>query len=175
MTIKEKVKEVRPDCIDDRYGCGVHGCPRYYEFLVGHYSERCYGVSCNDCWNQEYIEHIEHDGCKDCKYDDMLESDEPCVHCKNTVSPNNAEYRTRPDLYEPKQDNVNHPPHYQGKHECIEEMIALFGVEAVKHFCMCNVYKYRYRASAKGGQEDLNKADWYMDKLMELTNKNLER
>ena len=65
-------------------------------------------------------------------------------------------------------DNVNHPKHYQGKHECIDEMIAMFGVEAVKHFCMCNVYKYRYRASAKNGQEDLDKADWYMNKLMEL-------
>jgi hypothetical protein len=50
----------------------------------------------------------------------------------------------------------------------IDEMIAMFGVEAVKHFCMCNVYKYRFRASAKNGQEDLDKADWYMDKLMEL-------
>lgn len=66
------------------------------------------------------------------------------------------------------EDNVNHPKHYQGKHECIDEMIAMFGVEAVKHFCMCNVYKYRYRAAAKNGQEDLDKADWYMDKLIEL-------
>ena len=65
-------------------------------------------------------------------------------------------------------DNVNHPSHYQGKHECIDEMIALFGVEAVKHFCMCNVYKYRYRAEAKNGAEDIAKAEWYMDKLMEL-------
>lgn len=65
-------------------------------------------------------------------------------------------------------ENVNHPAHYQGKHECIDEMIAMFGVEAVKCFCMCNVYKYRFRAAAKNGQEDLDKADWYMDKLMEL-------
>ena len=69
--------------------------------------------------------------------------------------------------------NVNHPKHYQGKHECIDEMIALFGVEVVKHFCMCNVYKYRYRASAKNGQEDLDKADWYMDKLIELEQDNI--
>lgn len=67
-----------------------------------------------------------------------------------------------------EQNNVNHPKHYQGKHECIDEMIALFGVEAVKHFCMCNVYKYRYRASAKNGQEDLDKADVYMEFLMKL-------
>ena len=30
-------------------------------------------------------------------------------------------------------DNVNHPEHYQGKNECIDVMIAMFGVEAVKH------------------------------------------
>ena len=67
-------------------------------------------------------------------------------------------------------DNVNHPEHYQGKHECIDAMIALFGVEAVKAFCKCNVYKYRYRASRKNGDEDIAKANWYMDKLMELDN-----
>ena len=65
-------------------------------------------------------------------------------------------------------DMVNAPPHYQGKHECIDEMVALFGIEAVMHFCMCNVYKYRFRADKKGGNEDIAKAEWYMDKLMEL-------
>ena len=55
--------------------------------------------------------------------------------------------------------------------ECIDEMIALFGKTAVMNFCACNVYKYRYRAAAKNGQEDLDKANWYMDKLMELEGK----
>lgn len=64
--------------------------------------------------------------------------------------------------------NVNHPPHYQGKYECIDEMLAVFGVEAVKNFCKCNVWKYRYRSNAKGGIEDKEKADWYMSKLIEL-------
>ena len=65
-------------------------------------------------------------------------------------------------------EKVNHPAHYQGKHECIDEMVALFGVDAVIGFCKCNVHKYRFRADAKNGQEDRDKADWYMDKLMEL-------
>lgn len=65
-------------------------------------------------------------------------------------------------------EKVNHPLHYQGKHECIDEMIAMFGVEAVKGFCKCNVYKYRYRADRKNGEEDLKKAEWYMDYLMKL-------
>lgn len=66
----------------------------------------------------------------------------------------------------PSPDNVNHPFHYQGKYECIDEMIALFGVDAVRHFCMCNVYKYRFRASRKNGPEDIEKAEWYMEKLI---------
>lgn len=65
-------------------------------------------------------------------------------------------------------ETVNHPAHYQGKHECIDEMIALFGIDAVKAFCKCNVYKYRYRSDKKDGPEDISKAEWYMDKLMEL-------
>ena len=65
-------------------------------------------------------------------------------------------------------DNVNHPQHYQGKNECIDVMIAMFGVEAVKHFCMCNAYKYRFRADKKNGSEDIEKAEWYESKLIEL-------
>lgn len=64
---------------------------------------------------------------------------------------------------------VNHPKHYNRSIECIDEMIAVFGIEVVKHFCLCNVWKYRYRASDKNGQEDLDKSDWYMKKYMELS------
>lgn len=55
-------------------------------------------------------------------------------------------------------NNVNHPAHYQGKNECIDVMIALFGVEAVKGFCACNAYKYRFRSQAKNGDEDIKKS-----------------
>ena len=65
-------------------------------------------------------------------------------------------------------DNVNHPSHYQGKNECIDVMVAMFGEEAVKHFCMCNAYKYRFRSNMKNGEEDIKKAEWYEDKLIEL-------
>ena len=69
-------------------------------------------------------------------------------------------------------DDVNNPPHYKvHKHECIDEMVAVFGAGAVKKFCMCNAWKYRYRAGAKNGEEkekDLAKADWYISKVIEL-------
>lgn len=56
----------------------------------------------------------------------------------------------------------------RGKNECIDVMVAMFGKEAVKHFCMCNAYKYRFRADRKNGAEDIEKAEWYESKLIEL-------
>ena len=47
-------------------------------------------------------------------------------------------------------------------------MVAMFGVEAVKSFCKCNAYKYRFRADKKNGEEDIKKAEWYETKLIEL-------
>ena len=66
-------------------------------------------------------------------------------------------------------DMVNHPPHYtQGGMECIDEMILIFGKNAVRYFCLCNAWKYRKRALYKNGEEDLKKSDWYIKKYEEL-------
>ena len=69
-------------------------------------------------------------------------------------------------------DNVNHPKHYTNRmHECIDEMIAVFGKEAVISFCKCNAWKYRYSAVSKGKyEEDMEKSDWYINKAMQLLN-----
>ena len=66
---------------------------------------------------------------------------------------------------------VDHPKHYNrdGGMECIDEMILIFGREAVKDFCKCNAWKYRYRAADKNGEEDLKKSDWYLKKYKELS------
>jgi hypothetical protein len=65
-------------------------------------------------------------------------------------------------------DNVNHPSHYtQGKIECIdaieESTKGLLGIAAV---CVANVIKYIWRYKFKNGIEDLKKARWYLDKLI---------
>lgn len=45
---------------------------------------------------------------------------------------------------------INHPPHYEtGRFECIEVMQEVMGIEAVKHFCICNAFKYIYRCNSK--------------------------
>ena len=71
-----------------------------------------------------------------------------------------------------QKDNVNHQTYYNvHKHECIDEMIALFGVDETMAFCKLNAWKYRYRAGAKDGEskeKDLKKADEYLDMLIDL-------
>lgn len=66
-------------------------------------------------------------------------------------------------------DNVNHPQHYtQGGIECIEAIKAattgLLGIEAV---CTANAIKYLWRWKYKNGIEDLQKAQYYLRRLIE--------
>lgn len=70
-------------------------------------------------------------------------------------------------------NNVEHPNHYnQHPIETIDEMIILFGEEAVYNFCICNAWKYRSRAPFKGNEkEDNAKSDWYLAKARELKDK----
>ena len=67
-------------------------------------------------------------------------------------------------------DNVN-PNHYkQGSVECIDALAAatvnLKGIEAV---CTGNAIKYLWRWKEKNGKEDLNKALWYINRLLTET------
>lgn len=70
-----------------------------------------------------------------------------------------------------RQDMVNEPPHYmQHAMQCIDEMVEVFGADAVIDYCKCAAWKYRYRAPYKGKfEEDNAKADWYLKKLSELS------
>lgn len=71
-------------------------------------------------------------------------------------------------------ERVNHPSHYQGDYECIDIMKAMYGEYETMVFCKLNVYKYRFRAGKKEGNEwadDQKKAAWYETYVM----KNLSR
>lgn len=66
-------------------------------------------------------------------------------------------------------DPVNHPSHYEtGQFECIDVLLETQGAGAVEGFCICNAFKYLYRHRFKGGDEDVAKAKWYLDKYLEL-------
>lgn len=58
---------------------------------------------------------------------------------------------------------VDGPAHYHGT-ECIEKMRKLYGDDAVRWFCICNAYKYRFRNGSKPdvtAEQDEEKARWY--------------
>ena len=68
-------------------------------------------------------------------------------------------------------DNVNHPAHYQSRNgletidiieACVED---LTGMEAV---CTGNIIKYISRWKKKNGLEDLRKAKWYLNRLIDM-------
>ena len=79
-----------------------------------------------------------------------------------------------------KHDAVNHPSHYcQDGIECIDVIKATIkGMSGFKAFCHGNAMKYLFRWQYKNGVEDLKKARWYIDKLIEIqensVNKNKE-
>jgi hypothetical protein len=65
-------------------------------------------------------------------------------------------------------DAVNQPPHYtQGDIECIDAIeaatINLTGIEAV---CTGAAIKYLWRWKQKNGIEDLQKAQWYINRIL---------
>ena len=103
--------------------------------------------------------------CDNCKHCDLFIQNEPCCSCYNYDA-----WESPEEDPVPAPDVVNHPSHYcqEGSMECIDEMVAVFGREAVMHFCLLNVWKYRKRAVFKNGEEDLKKSDWYMKKYLEL-------
>ena len=72
-----------------------------------------------------------------------------------------------------EQDNVNQPSHYnKGGVECIDAIQSSMTHEAFCGYLKGNVQKYMWRYENKGGVESLEKAQWYLNKLIEVRNEN---
>lgn len=66
-------------------------------------------------------------------------------------------------------DQVNSPDHYTtGGIEPIEYIRAKLSPDEFKGFCVGNIIKYVSRSDHKGGVEDLKKAQWYLNKLIDV-------
>ncbi len=71
------------------------------------------------------------------------------------------------------EDMVNHPKHYN-KHgvECIDAIRATLTDEEFRGYCKGNVLKYTWRERYKNGFEDLEKAMWCLERLVNDIRKN---
>jgi hypothetical protein len=66
-------------------------------------------------------------------------------------------------------NTVNHPLHYtDGEIECIEAIEAQLTPEEYRGYLKGNVAKYVWREKHKGGIESLKKAQWYLNRLINL-------
>lgn len=93
--------------------------------------------------------------CKHCNYlADGFDEGDVCPRCAISYS-------------KPRQDNVNHPAHYtSGTIECIDAIQAALTLEEFRGYCKGNALKYIWRERMKGGDESLEKAQWYLDRLV---------
>ncbi len=75
-----------------------------------------------------------------------------------------------------ERDAVNNPEHYKtGGIECIDAMQAMLSDEEFIGYLRGNIFKYQWRYKHKNGVEDLRKADWYAQRLVELEAENAAR
>lgn len=66
-------------------------------------------------------------------------------------------------------DTVNRPAYYnKGRVECIDAIeVATSDLSGIEAACTANAIKYLWRWKQKNGAEDLKKARWYIDHLLE--------
>ena len=74
-------------------------------------------------------------------------------------------YTVKAITEECKTDKIN-PNYYKGNIECIEAIKASMTCEEYRGFLKGQVMKYTWRYREKGGVVDLQKAGWYLDKLV---------
>ena len=73
-------------------------------------------------------------------------------------------------MYESKDVMVSHPQHYQSETglEVIDVLEAFtFDLKGIEAVCTANALKYLCRWSKKNGVQDLEKAKWYIQHLIE--------
>ena len=119
------------------------------------------------------ITNMEHDGCCDCKYEELMEYEKPCVNCKGTVRPSSKEYEAAPDLYEPigvepVKDLIHHPAHYCYSEYEPKDVIRAWGL----NFNLGSAVKYIARAGRKDDiVQELSKAKQFIEFEIEAIEK----
>lgn len=140
------------------------------EVKIAKIKDKCYGfINCNGCPLEDCKSCYGEEADIDKNYELMFGKEEPKFDTiPFLVKPEVKHTEEDGEVTNSTHDPVNHPSHYTHGMEAIDEMVLIFGKEAVKNFCLCNAWKYRKRAIYKNGEEDMDKADWYINKYKEL-------
>ncbi len=88
---------------------------------------------------------------------------------RQDVSNRVEQLRSAEEARQVEKDAVNNPSHYTtGGIECIDAMQAILSREEFIGYLRGNIFKYQWRYQHKNGIEDLKKAQWYANRLIEL-------
>jgi hypothetical protein len=111
-------------------------------------------------WVDVYVDH---------KTGEVTESDTGYIYPSRWVDFEFASDIETRVFREGKEDKVNNPSHYgQGSIECIEYIEDFLTKEEFIGYLRGNIAKYLHRWRYKNGIEDLKKAQWYQNKLIEV-------
>lgn len=70
-------------------------------------------------------------------------------------------------------EEINHPERYSGNIECVDAIeSATKDLNGLESFCIGNAIKYLWRYRKKNGVQDLMKAKWYIDKVIDILKDN---
>lgn len=98
------------------------------------------------------------------------------AHCATSLATNQGKGAVVVET--PKQDEmpveaisdvINHPAHYTAAVngiECIDAIEAALTPAEFRGYCKGNALKYLWRELHKGGDESLEKAAWYIDRVL---------
>lgn len=102
--------------------------------------------------------------CETCGLKDLDNNMYPCCDC---LPSNNYEHWE--EAYADSKEAVSHPNHYQSSRFEVIDIIDEFGKDYTGEsaFDFGNVVKYILRAKKKNGLEDLKKAQWYLNRLID--------
>lgn len=119
-----------------------------------------YGIDCGKGADTRYRKGI--------SYEDQVRGLKPVTKINmEVIKPKKEE--TEPKFVSFEEFDAINPNHYKsGNMECIDALAETLGSEGIKAFCKGNVIKYLWRYEKKNGVEDLRKAQWYLNKLIEM-------
>ena len=107
--------------------------------------------------------------CEHCGY--LLDDDDHCYECEQRREDitNLIDLAGRKEIMEKKKyDSVEKPIHYNaGGIEAIDAILAATN-DLSEGYLQGNILKYVWRYRYKNGIEDLKKARWYLNKLIEI-------
>lgn len=185
MTFRELFKDQNGyDVIVANRDRNVYPCPSKFGYEAKNPTICRRMLDCKSCWEREVPQKDVLQAyviCPNCgkvmKRDDATLTSNPpqdryvCQNCGKVrfVLPG-AQKAADAVTHSEVSDNVSHPKHYTaGKIECIDciESIIAPIKEPEQAFLAGQIIKYVARYTLKNGAEDLQKAKWYLDRLIE--------